>query len=850
MGCGPSKEAQVVVTKQSKDLHNPSNTGAVRTDSLSSAPSAAKPEHVSTEYNVALSDTKKSDFAQRRFSSGGESDSDSDGVIRASGSDEVFDLHSIRSSVHANGNLTGKVVRMETPFGKPIEEIYSGVHTGEVLGSGVSGTARLVTHNLTGVKYAVKCLDLGLIRSAEGLQQLREEIYIMCQLDHPNIVRLEEVYESFSEIYLVMELCMGGDLFDRLDEQPDLHYTEAKCAKLVKQMLSALRYLHSKKVIHRDLKLENFLFSSQGPEPVLKMIDFGLSKHFTFGVCETQAVGTPYTVAPEVIKGSYDEKCDIWAIGVIAYLLLSGETPFGGVDGEDLMQVRSNILRGSLKFEPAEVWNNVSELGKDFVRSALNLDPTSRPTAKEAQRHDWLQTYSKLPKDDPGSKLSPHVVNALVAFKEYSDMRKLLCEVVSFTLLPEQINDLRVEFEKIDNGKGEISLTDLKMVLLESARSVGGMSEREVEDVFNALRVRKTEPKIHWHEFIAAGLSQCKIDERNLKLAFDRIDIDRKGFITFDNVMDLVGDASENKDELKLMWMESAKHVQGELDRITVDDFLLIMKGQALGEQSETFRVDKRRPSRPLGIVIEGETSPQISRMTTEFGVFDTSSSGLHDHLMPHLSLGDTADYDVAIKPRRSLTVDTAAPGSDMRSYMKLRSRSLEHNKTTHFEGVDEDTEDESDELPQRPSVLLQPWSKKAIDSVRDDETKTSLKVNRAMYRAHRELRLAVMECSKRFEENRRRRELEANLQDLGRVQHPGPAIGLVMRRGYKNAKGLDGTTGQETDVVELEKHIAEQDALKKSAESEALLHASVRAGRPRTRKKTVSDMTGMFGPP
>jgi calcium-dependent protein kinase len=157
-------------------------------------------------------------------------------------------------------------------LGKPIEEIYNDVHTGRVLGSGVSGIVRLVTHKMTGVKYAVKCLDLGLITSAEGLQQLRQEIYIMCQLDHPNIVRLEEVYESASEIYLVLELCTGGDLFDRLDGQPDLHYTEAKCAKLVKQMLSAVRYLHSKKVIHRDLKLENFLFSSDGKDSVLKMI--------------------------------------------------------------------------------------------------------------------------------------------------------------------------------------------------------------------------------------------------------------------------------------------------------------------------------------------------------------------------------------------------------------------------------------------------------------------------------------------------------------------------------------------------------------------------------------------------
>ena len=142
-----------------------------------------------------------------------------------------------------NTNLTSKVVHIEVPFGKPIEEVYDGVHDGPVLGSGVSGLVRLVKHKATGVKYAVKCLDLGLVGTKEGLTQLREEIFIMCQLDHPNIVRLEEVYESHSEIYLVQELCLGGELFDRLDEQPDYHYTEAECARLVKQMLSAVRYL-------------------------------------------------------------------------------------------------------------------------------------------------------------------------------------------------------------------------------------------------------------------------------------------------------------------------------------------------------------------------------------------------------------------------------------------------------------------------------------------------------------------------------------------------------------------------------------------------------------------------------
>ena len=134
----------------------------------------------------------------------------------------------------------------QVPFGKPIEEVYDGVHDGPVLGTGISGQVRLVSHKATGLQYAVKCLDLGLVDTEEGLRQLREEIYIMCQLDHPNIIRLEEVYESHSAIYLVQELCLGGELFDRLDEQPDYHYTEAQCARLVTQMLSSVRYIHSK----------------------------------------------------------------------------------------------------------------------------------------------------------------------------------------------------------------------------------------------------------------------------------------------------------------------------------------------------------------------------------------------------------------------------------------------------------------------------------------------------------------------------------------------------------------------------------------------------------------------------
>ena len=242
-------------------------------------------------------------------------------------------------------------------------------------------------------------------------------------------------------------------------------------------------------------------------------------------------------MAPEVISGSYDERCDIWAIGVIAFLLLSGEPPFGGCGGpEPLMTVRANILRGNFSFEPADIWDLVSRKAREFICALLVTDPKRRPTAREAQLHNWLVEWADRARNENDNVLNPNVVKALVNFKEFSDMRKLLCEVLSFTLLPEQIKDLRKEFETLDtDGSGEISLSALKQVLVTNAGagSLGALTEEEVEDIFNAMRVKKTETRIHWHEFIAAGLSQCEVDDRNLRLAFDRLDNDHKGVRIF-----------------------------------------------------------------------------------------------------------------------------------------------------------------------------------------------------------------------------------------------------------------------------------------------------------------------------
>ena len=618
-------------------------------------------------------------------------------------------------------------------------------------------------HKATGIKYAAKCLDIGLVDSTEGLRQLRNEIAIMCQLDYPSIVRIEEVYESANEIYIVQELCLGGDLFDRLDEQPDYHYTEAQCAKLVKQMLSSVRYLHSKGIIHRDLKLENFLFSNRKADSELKMIDFGLSKWFDEQM--TEKVGTPYTVAPEIIQGKYNEKSDIWALGVITYLLLSGETPFGGLDGENLLLVKENIMRAKVLFEPKEIWDSVSDAGKNFVKKLLNPDPTKRPTAKEAQRDPWIQIWAKKDVKE-GKNLNKRTITALLNFKEQSDMQKLLSEVLSFTLLPEQIVELRGEFEKIDtDGDGEISLVAMKKILMENAEqgALGALSEEEIEGLFDAIKVRKHEPTIRWHEFLAAGLSNAKVDDRNLRLAFDRLDTHRRGYITLDNLKDLLGNSTESE-ALEKIWVDSLEECSAHLNRITFDDFKRLMKGQS-----------KEKAPRPGS----GQSSSSIASS----------------------KLAAVPETGVDL-PSKSLTD------------IELR----DHNgkkKSASYEGKS-DMWDEGDKSERSRSQHLN----RAVRLVEDTETlkestKSPLVINRAIYRKHREMRMAVLEASKQFDKKRiKRQESESVAQ-----------ASLIMKRGAKAPAALE------------DEH------------TRALFEAAARrCGRARrTRNKTVSDVTGML---
>lgn len=211
------------------------------------------------------------------------------------------------------------------------------------------------------------------------------------------------------------------------------------------------------------------------------------------------------------------------------YVLLSDKAPFGGLScGEDPQTVALNIRRGTFKFAPASAWELISDECKQFVSSLLNTDPKKRPSAEEAQISQWMQRWTIKGDNEEINALSPKTIKALMEFKNVTQMQQRLFEVLSFTLRSEQIVQLRKEFQKLDLfGDGEISVEAFKRALIGTTDA--SLTELDVEAMFDSLRVQKSASKVSWHEFLAASISSENVDDRNMRLAFNRLDSQRRG---------------------------------------------------------------------------------------------------------------------------------------------------------------------------------------------------------------------------------------------------------------------------------------------------------------------------------
>lgn len=269
-----------------------------------------------------------------------------------------------------------------------------------------------------------------------------------------------------------MEVCSGGDLYAR---DP---YTEEEAARIVSSILSAVSYMHSKNFAHRDLKYENILFVNESPTAEIKLIDFGLSKKYGDAHL-TEGVGTIYTMAPEVLKGKYTEKADMWSIGVVAYMLLSSQLPFYGKKKAQIVQ---QVMRCQYDFKGRR-WKKVSKQAQEFISDLLVLDPEERIDADSALRSTWLNRRHAATTRAPDAEEEEKARASMLRYVGYSKLKKMALMVVAHKSSSEEIGILRKVFQKYDSRRdGSISFEEFC-----DAMKGFGHSDGDLQVMFDAL---------------------------------------------------------------------------------------------------------------------------------------------------------------------------------------------------------------------------------------------------------------------------------------------------------------------------------------------------------------------------
>ncbi|CAK7330661.1 unnamed protein product [Dovyalis caffra] len=458
-----------------------------------------------------------------------------------------------------------KVAPTGPVLGRPMEDVKSIYSIGKELGRGQFGITHLCTNKVTGEQFACKTIAKRKLVNKEDVEDVRREVQIMHHLTgQPNIVELKGAYEDKHSVHLVMELCAGGELFDRIIAKG--HYTERAAASLLRTIVQIVHTCHSMGVIHRDLKPENFLLLNKHENSPLKATDFGLSVFYKSGEVFKDIVGSAYYIAPEVLKRRYGPEADIWSVGVMLYILLSGVPPFWAESEHGIFNA---ILRGHIDFT-SDPWPSISPQAKDLVRKMLTSDPKQRMTAVQVLGHPWIKEDGEAP-DTP---LDNAVLSRLKQFKAMNNFKKVALRVIAGCLSEEEIMGLKEMFKGIDtDNSGTITLEELKQGL---AKQGTKLSEYEAKQLMEAADADGN-GTIDYDEFITATMHMNRMDrEEHLYTAFQHFDKDNSGYITTEELEQALRDfGMHDGRDIK----EIISEVDADNDgRINYDEFVAMMR--------------------------------------------------------------------------------------------------------------------------------------------------------------------------------------------------------------------------------------------------------------------------------
>ena len=445
--------------------------------------------------------------------------------------------------------------------------------------------------------YKVKNKQSGDIRAMKqilkskipDLNKFQNEIKILAMVDHPNIVRLFEVIEDDKYFNLFQELCTGGELSRKIQTT---QLKEKEIARIFNEIMSAVAYCHEKGIVHRDLKLENILFASESPDSPVKIIDFGFSvllgknnlnkdknnndngnnlKKFGFKRMKSK-VGTLYYISPEIIKGNYDEKCDIWACGVILYILLCGYPPFTGSNDKEVYNIITQV-----KYDFNQpTWKNVSKYAKDLIKNMLTL-AKNRYTAKQVLNSKWLEI--KL-KDANEENMNYYLDYKHIAkYKTYNKFKQAILTFIASRLNSDECKDIKNIFYNIDEDKnGFITFEDYRKYIINEFNIDDLIeNEEEIKKGFQGMDIDYNN-NIDYTEFLAANLDESIfLKEEKLKEAFRHFDIDDTGAIKKEDLIKVLKlDDVEDKNKIVNSIIE-----ENDFDKdgkINFNDFMKVMQ--------------------------------------------------------------------------------------------------------------------------------------------------------------------------------------------------------------------------------------------------------------------------------
>ncbi|CAN6330864.1 unnamed protein product [Urochloa humidicola] len=442
-------------------------------------------------------------------------------------------------------------------------ELLRRYQLGEELGRGEFGVTRRCIDAATGETLACKSISKRKLRSSVDVEDVRREVAIMRSLpEHASVVRLREAFEDADAVHLVMEVCEGGELFDRIVSRG--HYTERAAAGVIRTIMEVVLHCHKHGVMHRDLKPENFLYANTSENSPLKVIDFGLSVCFKPGDRFSEIVGSPYYMAPEVLKRNYGQEIDIWSAGVILYILLCGVPPFWAETDEGIAQA---IIRSNIDFE-REPWPKVSDNAKDLVRKMLDPSAYSRLTAQQVLEHPWIQNASAA----PNIPLGEAVRSRLKQFTVMNKFKKKALLMVADYLPAEELEAIKELFHMLDTNKdGHLTIEELRKGL----QSIGhNVRDTDVDMLMEAADIDGN-GTLDCKEFVTVSIYLKKIrSEDHLPKLFSYFDKNGSGYIEMEELKDALSPRGDQK-AIDDIILDVDKDKDG---KISYEEFELMMK--------------------------------------------------------------------------------------------------------------------------------------------------------------------------------------------------------------------------------------------------------------------------------